>query len=131
MMMYMYDVYCSVGPYMPATPSAVTVSDITHDTVTIAWSIIITVSPETYIVVYGTTSNGLNMLSTRLSSGLDFSATNQQYQVQLNHLEQDRIYYYVVIAWNQYSLSGSSVQSFRTTSLGLSHLSVQVEYFSL
>ena len=67
--------------------------------------------PETFVVLYGTTQNGLTRTSTFLVIA---TATRQTYSIQLNSLNIGTQYYFQVQSRNRFGSVVSNVMDFTT-----------------
>ena len=104
------------GPQSPGVPASVLVLGRTHNSILIRFTVpIITYTPETYHVLYGTQMNNLNLTSIPITGSTDFSAMNQQFIVPVLGLVSDTTYYYRVRATN--SDSSSETMLFNVTTL--------------
>ena len=80
----------------PQEPANVTISDVTHNSATVCWSVFsIEYPPETYTVKYGTDRSNLDMESNVLQ---DQEPSN--HQVQLSALQCNTTYYCSVMVHN-------------------------------
>ena len=104
------------GPSTPLQPSNLTSTDITHNGATINWTVsMIAYTPETYTVLYGTTSGSLTPFNQQRQRGDNFTATNLPFSIQLTGLSAGTTYYYQVEAMNsQPGSTQSTMQQFRT-----------------
>ena len=67
--------------------------------------------PETFVVLYGTTQNGLTRTSTSMVIA---TTTNQTYSIQLNLLDIGTQYYFQVQSRNRFGSVVSNVMDFTT-----------------
>ena len=67
--------------------------------------------PETFVVLYGTTQNGLTRTSTSMVIA---TSTSQTYSIQLNSLDIGTQYYFQVQSRNKFESVVSNVMNFTT-----------------
>ena len=67
--------------------------------------------PETFVVLYGTTQNGLTRTSTSMVIS---TATSQTYSIQLNSLDIGTQYYFQIQSRNRFRSVVSNVMTFTT-----------------
>ena len=93
-------------------------TDVTDTTATISWTVpSIAYTPETYRVLYGTTSDSLDRTSGQLrTSGIDISVTSLPLSPPLSGLDPDTAYYYTVNASNSYAFTLYDTNTFNTSS---------------
>ena len=112
-----------LGPAVPVQPVLRTVS-VTPTTVTISWTIPqVSYTPENYTVIFGTSMDELNMISSVVNTNnidsLQFiTATNIQYNVTIQGLNISVMYYYQVQSLNTIGKSYSSISKFTTLESG-------------
>ena len=111
----------SVGASSPNPPVGLLANGITHNSVTIHWTVTaLSYGPETYVVQYGTDMNNLNQTSSMETSGDDITRTNFDLSVGLTGLRLLTTYYYRVLAMNDGSgVTQSGTETFNTTLLGI------------
>ena len=108
----------SAGPSSPLQPSNVMSTSITHNRVTIQWTVPrIAYTPETYTVHFGTSPGSLTPFNQQRQSVDNFTATNLPFSLQLTGLSAGTIYYYQVVAVNSVGSTASVEQSFTTSEL--------------
>ena len=107
------------GPSNPLKPLNVMPTDITHDNVTIQWTVpMIAYTPETYTVHYGNASGSLTPFNSHEYSGDNFTATNLTFSIELTGLSAGMRYYYQVVTMNTLpSANHSAEQNFTTAEL--------------
>ena len=101
-------------PYSPRRPESVIVTSTTPTGVTIQWMLtqpFNATRPETFVVLYGTTQNGLTRTSTSMVIA---TTTNQTYSIQLNSLDIGTQYYFQVQSRNRFGSVVSNVMDFIT-----------------
>ena len=107
----------SSGPKSPLQPQAVQHTNTTHSTATIEWRIpVITYTPESYYVEYGTSIASLVERSTVIESGSNLSIVNRIYSVVISGLSSNMTYFYQVVSSNTLTSSRSPLKSFVTVS---------------
>ena len=112
-----------IGPTVPVQPVLGPVS-VTPTTATIYWTIPqVSYTPENYTVLFGTSMNELNMISSvvntnNIDSLLFITDTNIQYNVTIEGLSINVMYYYQVQSVNIIGTTNSSISSFITSELG-------------
>ncbi len=108
----MYNETCSshVGPVTPVfTDLNATV--VPYEGAIIEWTVpVITYTPETYVVHYGTGRDVLHHRSTSLSSGNDFEAKNLSFRALLTDLNFTD-YFYQLVATNSFGSTFSNVRT--------------------
>ena len=93
-------------------------TSVTHNTATIQWTVPrIAYTPETYTVHFGSSPGSLTPFNQQQQSGDNFTATNQQFFLQLTGLSAGTTYYYQVVAVNSVGSTQSVEQSFMTNEL--------------
>ena len=100
--------------YPPRHPESVIVTSTTPTGVTIQWMLTEPFNdtrPETFVVLYGTTQNGLTRTSTSMVIA---TATSQTYSIQLNSLDIGTQYYFQVQSRNRFGSVVSNVMAFTT-----------------
>ena len=106
-----------IGPTVPVQPVLDPVS-VTPTTATIYWTIPqVSYTPENYTVLFGTSTNELNMISSVVNTNnidnlLFITATNIQYNITIQGLSINVIFYYRVQSVNTIDKSYSSISSF-------------------
>ena len=111
--MYNYYTLCFIGPI----PTDLGVSDVTHDSVIVHWSVpTIGLSPSDsyiYTVKYGTTDDDL---SSKSRPGTLAESHDYQYHVKLEDLTHDTTYFYCVTATdpNHGCIYTSAIATFNT-----------------
>ena len=112
-----------IGPAVPVQPVLREVS-VTPSTATISWTIPqVSYTPENYTVLSGTSMDELNMISSVVNSNnignLQFiTATDIQYNVTIQGLNINVMYYYQVESVNTIGKNYSSISSFTTLESG-------------
>ena len=112
--------------YSPRHPESVIVTSTTPTGITIQWMLtepFNAMLPETFVVLYGRTQNGLTRTSTSMVIA---TATSQTYFIQLNTLDIGTQYYFQVQSRNRF---GSNVMDFTTNDT--SELSNNVDIIKL
>ena len=110
--MYIFKIITDL--YSPRHPESVIVTSTTSTGVTIQWMLtkpFNATRPETFVVLYGTTQNGLTRTSTSM---IIATATNQTYSIQLNSLDIGTQYYFQVQSRNRFGSVVSNVMDFIT-----------------
>ena len=106
------------GPAPPQQPTTLMNVDTDTTSFMIQWTLpIISYTPETYVVNYGTSMSSLDTMSDPVQSGNDFEAVNQAFSVELTGLVDTTTYFYQVVATNGQGSTSSAIQSFNTTIL--------------
>ncbi|CAI8048070.1 Receptor-type tyrosine-protein phosphatase S [Geodia barretti] len=104
----------------PAAPMSVSLrsTDVTDTTAIISWTVFsIAYTPETYTVLYGTTTDSLDRTSgQQRTSGSDISVTSLPLSLPLSGLDPDTAYYYTVNASNSYTFTLYETNTFNTSS---------------
>ena len=109
-----------IGPAVPVQPVLVTPT-----TATISWTIPqVSYTPENYTVLFGTSMNELNMTSSVVNTNnidnlLFITATNVPYNVTIEGLSINIIYYYQAQSVNTIDKNYSSISSFTTSESGI------------
>ena len=112
-----------IGPAVPVQPVLVSVS-VTPTTATIYWTIPqVSYTPENYTVLFGTSTNELNMISSVVNTNnidnlLFITATNVSYNVTIQGLSINIMYYYRVQSVNIIDKNYSSISSFTPSESG-------------
>ena len=108
----------SAGPSSPPQPSNLMSTGVRHNRATIHWTVSrIAYTPETYTVLFGTSSGSLTPFNQQRQSGDNFTATDIPFSLQLTGLSAGTRYYYQVVAVNSVGSTASVEQSFITTTL--------------
>ena len=106
-----------IGPTVPVQPVLGPVS-VTPTTATISWTIPqVSYTPENYTVLFGTSMDELNMTSSVVNTNnidnlLFITATNVSYNVTIQGLSINIMYYYRVQSVNTIDKNYSSISSF-------------------
>ena len=106
--------YTIADAHFPRYPESVIVTSTKPTGVTIQWMLIEPFNatrPETFVVLYGRTQNGLNRTS---ASMVNATATSQTYSIQLNLLDVGTHYYFQVQSRNRFGSVVSNVMDFTT-----------------
>ena len=111
-----------IGPAVPVQPVLGTVS-VTPTTATIYWTIPqVSYTPENYTVLFGTSMDELNMISSVVNTNIDnlmfITATDISYNVKIKGLNINVMYYYQVQSVNTNGTTNSSISSFITSESG-------------
>ena len=95
-------------------------TDVTDTTAIISWTVdSIAYTPETYVVIYGTSREMLGKTSSQQrSTGPDISASSLSVTLPLSGLMPETAYHYTVNASNSYSSTLYDIQTFTTTPRG-------------
>ena len=113
-----------IGPTVPIQPVLGPVI-VTPTTATIYWIIPqVSYTPENYTVLFGTSTNELNMISSVVNTNnidnlLFITATNVPYNVTIEGLSINIIYYYQAQSVNTIDKNYSSISSFTTSESGI------------
>jgi hypothetical protein len=75
-------------------------------------------TPELYTIYYGTVRERLNLRSPSLNSIADISATNTTYDISLQALTPNTVYYYQLHSVNTYAETTTAVMMFMTSEAG-------------
>ena len=105
-----------VDGLVPRLPKSVRNISITSSGVTIQWTVVGPFKadrPEEFVVMYGLSSGELSMSTSVITANSD----SQIYSTQLNSLEAGTLYYYVILARNQFATRLTDVMSFTTDDL--------------
>ena len=112
-----------IGPAVPVQPVLVSVS-VTPTTAIIYWTIPqVSYTPENYTVLFGLSMNELKMISSVVNTNnidnlLFITATNIQYNVTIQGLSINIMYYYQVQSVNTFGKIYSSISNFTTSESG-------------
>ena len=112
-----------LGPVVPVQPVLGPVS-VTPTTATIYWTIPqVSYTPENYTVIFGTSMDELHMISSIVNTNnidilMFITATNIQYNVTIQGLNINVMYYYQVQSVNTNGTTNSSISSFITSESG-------------
>ena len=112
-----------IGPTVPVQPVLDPVS-VTPTTATIYWTIPqVSYTPENYTVLFGTSMNELKMTSSVVNTNnidnlLFITTTNIQYNVTIQGLSINVMYYYQVQSVNTIDKNYSSISSFTPSESG-------------
>ena len=112
-----------IGPTVPVQPVLGSVS-VTPSTATIYWTVPqVSYTPENYTVIFGTSMNELNMISSVVNTNnidnLQFiTATDIKYNVTIQGLNINVMYHYQVQSVNTIGKNYSSISSFTTSESG-------------
>ena len=112
-----------IGPTVPVQPVLREVS-VTPTTATISWIIPqVLYTPENYTVLFGTSMDELNMISSVVNANniddlMFITATNAQYNVTIQGLNINVVYYYQVESVNTIGKNYSSISNFTTSESG-------------
>lgn len=105
------------GPKNPSQPQAVQHTNTTHSTATIEWRVpVLTYTPESYYVEYGTSISSLIERSSVIQSGSNLSIVNKIYSVVISGLSSNTTYFYRVVSSNTLTSSRSLLNNFVTVS---------------
>ena len=87
--------------------------------VTVQWVIpYLAYTPEQYTIYYGTVREMLNLRSPSLNSIADISASNITYEISLQALTPNTVYYYQLHSMNTYVETTTAVMMFMTSEAG-------------
>ena len=112
-----------IGPAVPVQPVLGPVS-VTPTTATISWTIPqVSYTPENYTVIFGTSMDELNMISNvfytnNIDNLMFLTATNIQYNVTIQGLNINVMYYYEVESVNTIGKNYSSISNCITSESG-------------
>ena len=113
-----------IGPTVPVQPVLGPVS-VTPTTATIYWTIPqVSYTPENYTVLFGSSMNELNMISSVVNTNnidnlLFITATNESYDLTIQGLNINIMYYYRVQSVNTIGKNYSSISSFLNSESGI------------
>lgn len=109
----------NIGPRAPAQPSAVQTVNTSSSSVTVQWMIShLAYTPEQYTIYYGTVREMLDLRSPSLNSIADISASNIAYEISLQALTPNTVYYYQLHSANTYVETTTAVMMFMTSEAG-------------
>ena len=104
----------AIGPEPPSVPTNISVKAITSSSAIISWSVpVLSYTPETYIVEYGTDPNSPDQQSVALSSD-GISTERPAYRVSLTDLIPETTYFFKITITNTYSTTDSETDFFTT-----------------
>ena len=123
-----------IGPAVPVQPILDQVI-VTPTTATIYWTIPqVSYTPENYTVLFGLSMDELNMTSSVVNTNniddvLFITATNVSYNVIIEGLSINIMYYYQVQSVNTFGKNYSSISSFNTSESGIIIVFILLLYY--
>ena len=113
----MVTILVHVGSSLPDTPQLLTPTS-NPTSITINWRIpSVLYTPETFIVLYGTSSLDLSMdggMSRNTDNDGFLTDTDQDYSVTITNLNSDVLYYYQVVVQNTIGNTSSDIRNITT-----------------
>lgn len=104
-----------VAPVLPNVPVSSLPETLSYNTISIKFTIpSIAYDPEQYHIQYGTSSDNLNKISTTISGNTDLNTKNENFEIILNYLDHNTVYYYRIVANNSLGTVKTSVKTFQT-----------------
>lgn len=111
--------FLRLGRRAPTRPSAVQIVNTSFSSVIVQWVVpYLAYTPEQYTIYYGTTRERLDLRSPSLSSNIDISASNTTYEIPLQALTPNTVYYYQLHSVNTYAETTTAVLMFVTSEAG-------------
>lgn len=111
--------HCYSGPSPPIQPREVLATNITAYSATVQWVIPhLTYTQEQYNVSYGTTRGLLDQSSVVMSSSADISASNITYDLSIQDLMPNSVYYFQLRSTNTQGTTTSIIMTFTTLEAG-------------
>ena len=110
--------YClppATGPDLPLPP--VFVNGVMTDATShqIDWEIVrIAYTPESYVVMYGTSTDTLDQTSETVKGSDDITSTNKRFSVVLRNLNRNMTFYFQIDATNSFGSNPSELMMFST-----------------
>ena len=108
-----------LGPRVPIQPSELLAVNITSYSATVQWVVrYIAYTEEQYTINYGTERESLDQSSMVISSSADNSASNISYDIFLQDLTPNTVYYFQLNSRNTQGETTSSPMTFTTLEAG-------------
>ena len=108
-----------IGRRAPVQPTAVQTVNISSSSVTVQWVVpYLSYTPEQYTIHYGTVRERLDLRSTSLSSITDILAFNTTYDISLQGLTPNTVYFYELHSVNTYAEIAAAIRTFTTSEAG-------------
>ena len=105
----------TAGPALPVPPMFL--NGVMTDTTSfqIDWEVVrIAYTPESYVVVYGTSVDTLDLTSETVQGSGDIASTNGRFTVVLRNLDQDTTFHFRIVATNAFGSNPSELMMFTT-----------------
>lgn len=101
-------------------PAVVQAVNITSTSATVQWVVpYLSYTPEQYTVLYGTAEAMLDQRSTTLSSTTDITSLNVTYEVVIEELVPNTVYYFQLHSANTIGETTAAVMTFMTLEAGI------------
>lgn len=111
-----------LGPSIPIQPARLLAANITAYSATVQWvTPYLAYTQEQYTVNYGTTIDSLTLSTPVLSSGTVPSAFNVTYDIAMQDLTPNTVYYFQLHSMNTYGQTTSTIMTFTTAEAGIKH----------
>lgn len=108
------------GRRAPVQPSDVQAVNISSSSATVQWVVpYLAYTPEQYTVYYGTARERLNLRTTSMNSNTDISVSNTTYEISLQALTPNTVYYYQLHSENTHAETTTVVMMFMTSEAGM------------
>lgn len=108
-----------LGPSIPIQPTRLLAANITAYSATVQWvTPYLAYTQEQYTVNYGTTIDSLTLSTPVLSSGTVPSAFNVTYDIAMQDLTPNTVYYFQLHSMNTYGQTTSTIMTFTTAEAG-------------
>ena len=73
-------------------------------------------SPESYVVMYGTSEDALDLTSDTVQGSSDITSTNEHYSVVLRNVDFETTYHFEIVATNSFNSTSTDTLTFTTQS---------------
>jgi hypothetical protein len=109
----------NLGQSAPVPPRGLDAVNITAYSAAVEWVIpYLAYAQEQYTISYSTTRESLTQSSPVLSSSTDITASNITYDISIQDLTPNTVYYFQLLSTNMYGMTSSSIMMFRTLEAG-------------
>ena len=100
-------------------PTSVQFENITSNSATVQWiTSHLSYTPEQYSISYGTTRDALNQRSDVLHSSMDITSSNTSYELTLQRLAPNTVYFFQLHSLNSYGETATPLMMFTTAEAG-------------